>query len=300
MRWTILVLIMANLGYFAWGSFQASQKSYQVSSGRTQAMTEKGHRLVLLSEDRSASAVNVVEKRLEQNNTVQKKATLAKVKKQPIKQQPMHRSVQQPIVSTQQVRSNKVSGTDLIEGQSLIESLKEPSSQEITEAIEQTHQCLALGPFHSSDLIDQVQQRLFSLGIESRERANKNTQAADYWVHIPSLSSREGAIRLLRELQAQNIDSFVITQGELANGISLGLFSKYESAKSVRRRLINAGYPVEIKTLPQEPESWWLELGVGAEDRLDDYFWDELVKQVPNIKKAKKSCKRIASITEFL
>ena len=163
-----------------------------------------------------------------------------------------------------------------------------------------TELCLALGPFQSPDLVDQVQQRLFSLGIESKERANKSKEAADYWVHIPPLASRDAAIRLLRELQAQKFDSFVITQGELANGISLGLFSKYNSAKSVRRRLIDAGYTVEIKTLTRQPESWWLELDGAAEEKLDNYFWDELVQRVPDIKKAKKSCKGIATVTEFL
>ncbi|OED41537.1 hypothetical protein ACH42_13630 [Endozoicomonas sp. (ex Bugula neritina AB1)] len=172
--------------------------------------------------------------------------------------------------------------------------------KEDEEPPEHSLQCLALGPFQSSDLVDQVQQRLFSLGIESRERADKNNQALDYWVHIPPLASRDAAIRLLRELQSQKIDSFVITQGELSNGISLGLFSKYDSAKAVRRRLMDADYPVEIKTLSQQSGSWWLELDSDAEDKLDNYFWDELVRRMPGIKKAKKNCKGIASTTEFL
>ena len=239
MRWIILVLVFANLGYFAWGSFQESKSNYQVSSDRTDAVAETGRRLVLLSESNPVSRI--------------KESTVVKT-----------------------------------------ESPTETKDQDTSV------QCLALGPFQSPDVIDQVQQRLFSLGIESRERADQNSQAADYWVHIPPLASRDAAIRLLRELQAQKFDSFVITQGELANGISLGLFSKYDSAKTVRRRLMDAGYPVEIKTLSRQPESWWLELNPGAEEKLDTYFWDELVKRVPDIKKAKKRCKGIATGTEFL
>ena len=238
MRWIILVLVFANLGYFAWGSFQESKSDYQVNPV-TAEVAETGRRLVLLSESKSVSSVK-------------EKTTV----------------VSKPLSDTKEQND--------------------------------TAQCLALGPFQNPDIVDQVQQRLFSLGIGSRERADQNSEAADYWVHIPPLAGRDAAIRLLRELQAQKFDSFVITQGELSNGISLGLFSKYDSAKTVRRRLMNAGYPVEIKTLSRQPESWWLELNSGAEEKLDDYFWDELVKRVPGIKKAKKSCKGIATTTEFL
>ena len=157
--------------------------------------------------------------------------------------------------------------------------------------------CVALGPFADSESVGQVQQRLFSLGISSRERADQDMQTIDHWVHIPPLPSRDSAIRLLRELQAQNIDSFVITQGELTNGISLGLFSKESSANEVARRLMAAGYSVEIKPLSRVPEQWWLELDAADEEKLDDYFWNELVSRMQDIKKTKKRCEGVVSGT---
>ena len=157
--------------------------------------------------------------------------------------------------------------------------------------------CFVIGPFPDRESVDQVQQRLFSIGIDSRERADQNIQAVDYWVHIPPLPSRESAIRLLRELQAQNIDSFVITQGELTNGISLGLFSKETSANIVGRRLMAAGYSVEIKPLSRIPEQWWLELDGPDEEKLEDYFWGELVSRMPDIKKTKKPCEGVVTGT---
>ena len=157
--------------------------------------------------------------------------------------------------------------------------------------------CIALGPFADSESVDQVQQRLFSIGISSRERADQNMQAVDHWVHIPPLSSRDSAIRLLRELQAQSIDSFVITQGELTNGISLGLFSKVSSANDVSRRLMAAGYSVEIKPLFRVPKQWWLELDASDEEKLDGYFWSELISRMPDIKKTKNQCEGVVSGT---
>lgn len=160
--------------------------------------------------------------------------------------------------------------------------------------------CLIVGPFANAVELDELQQRLFAVGVSSKERADEYSQQQDYWVHIPPLPGRDAAIRLLRELQAQRIDSFVITQGELANGISLGLFSRSESAKAVSRRLIDAGYGVAIKSLPRVPEQWWLEMDAAVEGRLSSLFWDEAADQFPELKKFKKSCKSIATGKEFL
>lgn len=156
-------------------------------------------------------------------------------------------------------------------------------------------QCLVVGPFSSANRADELQQRLFSLGVTSRERSDDESRQVDYWVHIPPLANRQAAIRLLRELQAQQIDSFVITQGELSNGISLGLFSKEGSANDVSRRLLQAGYTTEIKLLPRTPETFWLEMNLEASELLAEDFWSELANDYKDLKMLEKSCKGIAS-----
>ncbi|USE37787.1 SPOR domain-containing protein [Endozoicomonas sp. SCSIO W0465] len=155
-------------------------------------------------------------------------------------------------------------------------------------------ECLIVGPFANVVELDELQQRLFAIGVSSKERADENSQQEDYWVHIPPLASRDAATRLLRELQAQRIDSFVITQGELANGISLGLFSRSESAKSVGRRLMDAGYDVAIKSLPRVPEQWWLEMDAAAGGKLSESFWDKAADQFPELEKLTTTCKKNA------
>ncbi|WP_062266829.1 SPOR domain-containing protein [Endozoicomonas arenosclerae] len=156
-------------------------------------------------------------------------------------------------------------------------------------------QCLVVGPFESSYQADQLQQKLFSLGVASRERSDSETVLADYWVHIPPRSNRQSAIRLLRELQGQGIDSFVITQGELANGISLGLFSKESSANEVSRRVQEAGYEPSIKKLPREPETFWLEMTDSEAAKLSEGFWEKQAGEYNDLKMLEKNCKSVAS-----
>ncbi|MGI9274590.1 MAG: SPOR domain-containing protein [Endozoicomonas sp.] len=156
-------------------------------------------------------------------------------------------------------------------------------------------QCLVLGPFSSATKADNLQQRLFAVGVGSRERSDGEATQADFWVHIPPLASRVNAIRMLRELQGQGIDSFVITQGELSNGISLGLFSREASANEVSRRLLEAGYETRIKQLARSPETYWLEMDLKESRQITDRFWSELGDDYKELKMLEKNCKGIAS-----
>ncbi|WP_257254482.1 MULTISPECIES: SPOR domain-containing protein [unclassified Endozoicomonas] len=170
------------------------------------------------------------------------------------------------------------------------QTLKKKETKGIAEA-----QCLVVGPFESSAKADSLQQKLFSVGVSSRERSDNEVMLADYWVHIPPRSNRQAAIRLLRELQGQGIDSFVITQGELANGISLGLFSKEVSANEVSRRVQEAGYEPAIKKLPREPETFWLEMTDSEAKKLSAGFWERQADEYNDLKMLEKNCKSVAS-----
>ncbi len=151
-------------------------------------------------------------------------------------------------------------------------------------------QCLIAGPFGNELAAGEMRQRLLALGVDSEVRAGQSGEYDDYWVHIPPLPSADGAMRLLRELQAQRIDSFVINKGELANGISLGLYSSREMVLSVSRRLQDAGYNVAVKPLPRQPEEWWLEIDASAEAVLDASFWDQAVQPFPRLQTLTGAC----------
>ena len=234
MRWIVLLLLLMNTGYFAWGTYQQSQNRY-LKPVVAEPEKEQGERLVLWSE----------------------------------------------------------SGRNLPKSDLLPEPVEHKSSTE--EGSESEALCLVVGPFNSSTKADQMQQRLFSLGISSRERSDSEAHGYDHWVHIPPLPGRDAAIRLLRELQGQGIDSFVITQGELANGISLGLFSKEASANKVSSRLLQAGYETSIKQLPRQPQTYWLELAEKHADSITEEMWDDFANEYNGLKILEKSCKGIAS-----
>ncbi|MDZ7684094.1 MAG: hypothetical protein U5O39_02895 [Gammaproteobacteria bacterium] len=86
------------------------------------------------------------------------------------------------------------------------------------------------------------------------------------------------------------VDSYIMTQGEDALGISLGLFSTREAAESLRGQRERQGYVAEIDELPQvERQFWVFDIGgVVTDDRLK--IWENLVLDTAGVKLQMRSC----------
>ncbi|WP_281649091.1 SPOR domain-containing protein [Parendozoicomonas sp. Alg238-R29] len=140
----------------------------------------------------------------------------------------------------------------------------------------QTSLCTQIGAFRARDTAGQVQQRLMAASIGSEIRQVKVPTAPDYWVYIPTLPNRSAAIRKLKELQANKIDSFIITEGELTNGISLGLFTREKLAVQLRDRQLANGYNVEMKELARYRFEYWVEIRKADRELLSNALWSSI------------------------
>lgn len=126
------------------------------------------------------------------------------------------------------------------------------------------------------------------------------TGRPQYRVYLPPFKSREAAadaIGQLRAALAANnlvIDSFLIPQGELANGIALGLFSEQANAANVKLQLENIGYDVMV----QEVQISQQELNVSIEglesEAIFQGYWAEIQRTRPYLQAVEKLCETIA------
>lgn len=120
--------------------------------------------------------------------------------------------------------------------------------------------CLFLGSFESEAEALLLEQQLLSLGVSAGVEMIDAAAGVDYWVYMPPLASRQASLRQLRELQARKIDSYIIGQGELVNGISLGIFPRRASAEHVMERLRAAGYQPLLRELTRNHRSYWVQV----------------------------------------
>ena len=149
-------------------------------------------------------------------------------------------------------KSGDVAGaTQLVRSGNLAESVSDPITDDPV--------CIMLGPYFSlSNAISAAD----SAGLDDDWIGSEDftDDKVDYRVYIAPASSIEEAYRTFKLLRSNSIDSFVMTDGELARGISLGVFSNRESAERFRRQSSLIVYNPVVAPISRIQRSHWLKL----------------------------------------
>ncbi|AZZ94632.1 hypothetical protein EUZ85_29515 [Hahella sp. KA22] len=159
--------------------------------------------------------------------------------------------------------------------------------------------CLLMGPFEEDALAQGLRMALAKRSVESVAFPKDISLAPEYWVYLEPMESRKTAIIKLRELQVRKIDSYLISQGELRNGISLGLFKNVDSANRLLKQRISEGYDAKIKEVPKGRLEYWVatkdEVNLQTMARVDKVLDEKNVKT----NKRQIFCKSVASGVEL-
>lgn len=157
--------------------------------------------------------------------------------------------------------------------------------------------CTLIGPLPEQVSARQLRGRLVADGISADLYRLKVPSRTDYWVYLGPMRSRREALDQLRELQQNGVDSFIISEGELANGISLGFFTRESSAQRAMQERRDQGYDASVRAVERFNEELWAVL--GAEQTLDDDVWRRLQQGMPALEQRKNFCDVIASAEKF-
>ncbi len=154
--------------------------------------------------------------------------------------------------------------------------------------------CLLLGGFESVERTRLLEQRLLSLDIAARVVSTDASLGSDHWVYIPPLASQQASLRQLRELQARKIDGYLITEGELANGILLGVFPQLDSAAGVAEKLRAAGYEPQVRELPRIYQEYWVRIAEKSQRLVDGDLLTRLGSDFSDLKHQLIQCSGVA------
>lgn len=153
-----------------------------------------------------------------------------------------------------------------------------------------TSECWFISVFDNKKAADRAVAAVQSAQLEARLDVVDVEDRSDYWVHIGPFARRDRALGALQQLREKNIDSFLIGDGELKNGISLGFFSQKTSAERLARRHQGIGYPVKILEVKRFRPSYHL-YAFGRVEKEDLIALMKAQGQlVDPAKKSKKSC----------
>ena len=167
--------------------------------------------------------------------------------------------------------------------------------QALPAQVEVPETCWQIGPFHDEVSAKLVKSRMKSMGIELNFIEFDVPGKPDYWVHIPPQPSRKLAIKLLRELQARKIDSFIITEGDLENGVSLGFFTEKPRADSVFEQRKAQGFDVVVREVPRVQKELWGTYSVADHGELTSALWEKIAQGYTGLERRKNYCDKIAS-----
>lgn len=130
--------------------------------------------------------------------------------------------------------------------------------------------CWAVGPYQVELDAKHVYARMLAIDIPSKVEKQSVVVKEEFWVYLPPLPNKKQAVRKLKELQKRKIDSFIITEGELANGISLGLFGKKDSVDRLLKGLKKKRITPEVKPLQRTRNQFWVTAPVNKQFSMDE------------------------------
>lgn len=132
-------------------------------------------------------------------------------------------------------------------------------STSVGERVEE-YTCYTLGPFsRPEDAIGAVMQ-LKARELDARARKRDETVAAGYMAFVPPQKTRAEARATLRTLHQQGVDSFIVTQGDKNNAISVGIYSDLAQAQARQAELRAKGYQIVVEPRGTLKQEHWVDI----------------------------------------
>lgn len=197
-----------------------------------------------------------------------------------------------PVVSTEKVKELNVRPSNQELDAVVDENENENENGKVSEA---PLLCHIVGPFSDSKESDDFIERLASMGIRSEKHELELSVGMSHWLYLPPELSRKDALKKLAQLQEQGIDSYVIPKGDLANGISLGMFTKKELADSQLKQIISKGWSPLVKEIDRTQLEVWVMVNHQDGQRLSDISWERVMKGFISKEIRKNFCLGVAS-----
>ena len=248
MKWVILCLVLINAAFFGW---QLSRDQEVVTSNVAEPATTRAamvNRLLLVSEVESG----VLRQRRD-------------------------------LLSPQAVAAPQTPAR-------IPDSDNDAASVSLDEVLamppESDRECYTIGPLENEDDISALSAWFNAQGSQATLRDDERRETVSTWVFMGPMESREAADERVREMQAANIDDiYVIPRGDMANAISLGLYSQDVTLQRRVSQLEKRGFtPSVLPRYRTVTASWFDVIASAARPMtvavLDQIFPDLIIRQV--------------------
>ena len=258
MKWVILCLVLMNATFFGW---QLNRDRGVVVSGAPvpeATSTAMVNRLLLVSEVDSGV--------LHQRRSLPSR---------------------QPVVAPQPPGENPELDNPELDNPELDNNTASVSLDEVLAMPrESDRECYTVGPLENEDDISALSDWFSAQGSQAILRNDERREIDSTWVFLEPLESREAADARVQEMFAAGIDDiYVIPRGDMANAISLGLYSQSETLQRRVSQLEERGFAPSVLPRYRTVTASWFDVTASAARPmtvavLDQIFPDLIIRQV--------------------
>lgn len=230
MRILLMVLLLANLGFFAWQQWYDPERVMALPQGEVDANLGAGLRLV-------GEQQRVADAETAGSDDLPEKSVAAD----------MEPEVDAPAAA----------------------DAADQAMAQLRESLPNAV-CATIGPFERLETAQVAEERLESFGSAAAVRESGGQIRSGFWVYLPPYSSRSEAKRIEDELRGRNVsDLFIVTGSDQRNAISLGLFSTPERADQRAAEIGRLGYTPRVAERFRDATVYWVDFRESAAEPLD-------------------------------
>lgn len=199
-----------------------------------------------------------------------------------------------PVTASAQLSASSPSVPDISpEGESKI------SEAPVVESALAAGQCGFVGPFADMITVRQVASRLKKGSVQGALFSESVRRDPIFWVYLKSIKGRAEALEKLRMLHAQGVDAFIVAEGPDVNAISLGFFTKKDSADKIQKERIAQGFDARVMQKERLRDQYWLVLQSEAWGKFSDKLAGELRKEYGEFTRRVRECVVVAAYDKF-
>jgi hypothetical protein len=170
------------------------------------------------------------------------------------------------------------------------------SSTDINEkAVDKDPMCTMVGPYEQLVRAEFLVERLKALGMESVITPVERIEGGAFWVYLQPELSQQDALMRLYELQKKNIESYIITKGELEHGISFGQYAEKVEAELRVDEIKKQGYEPQIKEIKKTINETWVTLSPAVAEKISDATWLDILSAENGLERRQNFCISVAS-----
>lgn len=155
--------------------------------------------------------------------------------------------------------------------------------------------CTMIGPYEQLVRAEFLVERLKALGMDSVITPVERVEGSAFWVYLaPELSEQEALMRVI-ELQKKNIESYIITKGELERGISFGQYADKVDAELRVDEIKKYGYEPQIKEIKKTINETWVTLSPTVAEKISEATWLDILSAENGLERRQNFCISVAS-----